>query len=62
MDSASADTKPQYQFKVSLVKPNPKARKNCPSCRGLGYYTALSVGEYDETTVTVTCACLTRGD
>lgn len=49
-----------YQFDVDLVKPNPQAKKDCPMCRGRGCYTALDVGEYEDTLMSMKCACTAR--
>jgi hypothetical protein len=52
---------PCHHFDVDLVKPDPKAKKDCPLCRGRGVYTALHVGEYEEIMMSVKCACANGG-
>lgn len=54
-------TKTLNQIAMDLVKPDPKAKKDCPLCRGSGVYTALHVGEYDELPMSMKCACTNGG-
>ena len=54
---------PCHHFEVGLVKPDPKAKKDCPLCRGRGSYTALHVGEYHDhdLLMSMRCACTNGG-
>jgi hypothetical protein len=36
---------------------DPKAIQDCPMCRGYGSYSALNIGEYEETMQSMKCSC-----